>query len=132
MRLVRVVSLLALIATPWQRSYRDYSQFADSPLAPLRRNHVPMGTQLPGILVSWNQVRRPGTAVLARACAEMGVAGVARRRIRARAGRAAHTSGENGCGRGHQPLLNRGGWSFAQLREALAHDAGLKQTLAER
>ena len=134
--LIAVALILAVVAAAI--AYRDYSRFADSPLAPLPAAttlDVPMGTQLPGILRELEHLGiRPGTSLYWRALArQMGVAGKLH-------------AGEYALEPGASPrtLLARmaageviqhrftivEGWTFAQLRAALANDAGLKQTLA--
>jgi len=117
--------------------YRDFRAFAETPLAPLPAAttfEVPLGMPLPGILREL-QARgvRPGSSLYWRLLArQMGVAG------KLHAGEYAldpgispHTllakmaTGE--VIQHHFTIVE--GWTFAQLREALAHDAGLKQTL---
>ena len=139
LRLRGVFACLVLIAVAVAiYAWRDYSRFADAPLAPLAAAiviDVPLGTPLPGIL---RELEHGGVQtgrslywrILAR---RMGVAG----RLHA---------GEYALAPGITPrqLLAKmaaddvvqhrftivEGWTFAQLRAALAHDADLKQTLA--
>jgi UPF0755 protein len=119
-------------------AYRAYIQFADSPLAPLPAAvtiDVPMGTQLPGILRELEHQRiRTGSSLYWRVLArQLGVAGKLH-------------AGEYALEPGLSPraLLTKmaagdviqhhftivEGWTFAQLREALARDPGLKPSLA--
>jgi len=130
--------LLALLAGAGGWLYLDYSRFADTPLAPLaeaKSLEIPLGTALPGIL---HELERQGVRsdsaiywrVLAR---QMGVSG------KLHAGEYSLLPGTSP--RALLAKLAAGdvvqhrftiveGWTFAQLREALSHDQGLKQTLA--
>ena len=136
MKFLRVVVLIILIAVG-VFAWRDYSQFADTPLALAAPTtiDVPIGTQLPGILRELERQHvRTGTSLHWRLLArQMGVAGKLH-------------AGEYALDAGTTPraLLAKmaageviqhrftivEGWTFAQLREALAREAGLKQTLA--
>jgi UPF0755 protein len=127
-----VLAVAAFIA------YGDYSRFTDTPLAPLSAQttiDVPMGTQLPGILRELErQGVRTGTSLYWRLLArQMGVAG------RLHAGEYALEPGMSprvllakmAAGeviQHHFTIVE--GWTFGQLREALARDPALKQTLA--
>jgi UPF0755 protein len=117
-------------------AYRDYSAFAQAPLVQTATTlDVPMGTQLPGIV---RQLEQQGVHVgqplywrlLAR---QMGVAG------RLHAGEYALDPGTSprtllakmAAGeviQHHFTIVE--GWTFTQLRDALAHDPNLKQTLS--
>ena len=130
--------LLLLLAGAAAYFYADYTRFADAPLAPLPAPltiDVPLGSALPGILHELErQGVRTGTPLYWRALArQTGVAG------KLHAGEYALTPGltprtllaKMAAGdviQHHFTIVE--GWTFAQLREALAHDAGLKQTLA--
>jgi len=117
-------------------AYRDYSAFAQTPLTQSATTlDVPIGTQLPGIV---RELERRGVRtgqplywrLLAR---QMGVAGKLH-------------AGEYALDAGITPRALLGkmaageviqhhftiveGWTFGQLRDALARDPGLKQTLA--
>ena len=117
--------------------YADFQRFADAPLAPLPESatlDVAIGTPLPGIVRDL-QARgvRSGPALYWRLLArQMSVAG------KLHAGEYALDPGISP--RGLLAKLAAGaviqhkctiveGWTFAQLREALAHDAELAQTL---
>jgi len=136
MKFLRVIVLIILIAFG-VFAWRDYRQFADMPLALTAPTtiDVPMGTQLPGILRELeHQHVRTGTSLYWRLLArQMGVAGKLHAGeyaldagITPRALLAKMASGE--VIQHHFTVVE--GWTFAQLREALAHDVGLKQTLA--
>jgi UPF0755 protein len=130
--------LLATAAIGAGALYRDYRAFADAPLAPLPTAatiDVPMGTSLPGIVTLLEQQGlRPGRSLYWRVLArQIGVAG------RLHAGEYALAPGATP--RGLLAKMAAGdviqhrftiveGWTFAQLRNALAQDAELKQTLA--
>ncbi len=117
--------------------YADVQRFADAPLAPLPKSatlDVALGTPLPGIVRDLDaRGIRSGPALYWRLLArQMGVAGKLH-------------AGEYALGPGITPrgLLAKmaageviqhkftivEGWTFAQLRDALAHDAVLAQTL---
>jgi UPF0755 protein len=137
LRVIMVVALIVAVSVGIL-AYRDYARFVEAPLAPLSAAttiDVPMGTQLPGILRELErQGMRPGSPLYWRLLArQMGVAGKLH-------------AGEYALEPGMSPrtLLAKmatgeviqhhftivEGWTFAQLREALAHDTGLKQALA--
>jgi UPF0755 protein len=117
--------------------YSEYRHFADTALAPLANEtsiDVPLGTPLPGVLRLLEAVGiRVGQPLYWRALArETGTAG------RLHAGEYALTPGLTP--RGLLAKMAAGeviqhrftiveGWTFAQLRSALAQDAGLAQTL---
>jgi len=140
MKLARAVFTVALIlaGAAGVVAYRDYSQFTESPLAPLPAAttlDVPMGTQLPGILRELErQGVRPGASLYWRVLArQMGVAGKLH-------------AGEYALDPGTSPraLLAKmaageviqhrftivEGRAFAALRIAPARDAASEQTLA--
>jgi len=136
MKFLRVVAVVVLIAAGFF-VWREYSQFADAPLAlPAPTTiDVPMGTQLPGILRELeHQGVRTGQQLYWRLLArQMGVAGKLHAGeyaldagITPRALLAKMAAGE--VIQHHFTIVE--GWTFAQLRDALAHDSGLKQTLA--
>ena len=130
--------LLGILAGVAAYFYSEYRHFADAPLAPLDAAtsiDVPMGTNLPGVLrVLEADGIRVGQTLSWRALArEMGVAG------RLHAGEYALPPGitprallaKMAAGdvvQHHFTIVE--GWTFAQTRAALAHDADLKQTLA--
>lgn len=117
--------------------YADFQRFADAPMAPLPKSatlDVALGTPLPGIVRDLDaRGIRSGPAVYWRLLArQMGVAG------RLRAGEYALEPGT--APRSLLAKMAAGevvqhkftiveGWTFAQLRGALAHDAALAQTL---
>jgi UPF0755 protein len=130
--------LLLLIAGAATYLYRDYRQFAMTPLAPLGAPavvDVPLGTPLPGVLrMLERQGIRAGNLWYWRALTrELGVAGKLH-------------AGEYSLAPGLTPtdLLKKmaagdvvqhhftivEGWTFKQLRSALAQDSSLHQTLA--
>jgi len=137
---VRAFSVIVLIVAVAAAivAYRDYSAFAQAPLVPTSTTlDVPMGTQLPGIVRQLEQQGvRTGNALYWRLLArQMGVAG------RLHAGEYALEPGTSprallakmAAGeviQRHFTIVE--GWTFVQLRDALAHDANLKQTLAAR
>jgi UPF0755 protein len=117
--------------------YADFRRFADAPLAPLPKSatlDVALGTPLPGIVRDLDaRGIRSGPALYWRLLArQMGVAGKLH-------------AGEYALDPGTAPrnLLAKmaageviqhkftivEGWTYAQLRDALAHDASLAQTL---
>ena len=118
--------------------YNRYQRFADTPLAPLTEQKtidVPLGTALPGVLHELEgQGIHTGSLLYWRALArQMGVAG------KLHAGEYALPPGltphallaKMAAGeviQHHFTIVE--GWTFAQVREALTHDQGLKQTLA--
>ncbi len=132
---VLLILVSTAIAVAWV--YRDYRAFADAPLAPLPvaiSIDVPLGTALPGILHLLEQQNvRPGQSLYWRILArQMGVAG------RLHAGEYALAPGitprrmlekmvAGDVVQHHFTIVE--GWTFAQLRTALAQDAELKQTL---
>jgi UPF0755 protein len=132
------VVLLLILAGVGAYFYADYTRFADAPLAPLSAPttlDVPLGSALPGILHELERTGvRTGPALHWRVLArQMGVAG------KLHAGEYALAPGmtprslltKMAAGeviQHHFTIVER--WTFAQLREALAHDADLKQTLA--
>ena len=136
MKFLRAVAVVMLIAAGIL-AWHEYSQFADTPL-PLPTPttiDVPMGTQLPGILRELeHQGVRTGQQLYWRLLArQMGVAGKLHAGeyaldagITPRALLAKMAAGE--VIQHHFTIVE--GWTFAQLRDALAHDSGLKQTLA--
>ncbi|MGH8091050.1 MAG: endolytic transglycosylase MltG [Rudaea sp.] len=117
--------------------YAEFQRFADAPLAPLPESatlDVALGTPLPGIVRDLDaRGIRSGSGLYWRVLArQMGVAG------KLHAGEYALDPGVSP--RGLLAKLAAGaviqhkftiveGWTFAQLREALAHDAELAQTL---
>lgn len=133
-----LIALLLLVAAAAAFGYRDYRQFAQAALQPLPETiaiEVPPGTSLTGVVRVLEQHGvRPGNGwywrVLAR---ELGVAG------KLHAGEYALTPGLT-----PKTLLERmaagdviqhrftivEGWTFRQLRLALAQDTTLQQTLA--
>jgi UPF0755 protein len=129
---------LALLLAGTVVAYRDYASFAETPLAPLPAPitlDIPLGTALPGILRELEHAGvRTGPSLYWRVLTrQMGVAG----RLHAgeyaldpgispRALLAKMAAGE--VIQHHFTIVE--GWTFAQLREALAHDAELKQSLA--
>jgi UPF0755 protein len=135
MRALLVIVLLVALAAGII-AYRDYSAFAQTPLVQTATTlDVPMGTQLPGIVRQLEQQGvRAGNSLYWRLLArQMGVAG------RLHAGEYALEPGTSphallakmAAGeviQHHFTIVE--GWTFAQLRDALAHDANLKQTLA--
>lgn len=137
MRAFFVVVLIVAVAAGII-AYRDYSAFAQAPLVQTATSlDVPIGTQLPGILRELEQQGvRTGQSLYWRLLArQMGVAG------RLHAGEYALEAGISPRGllakmaagevvQHHFTIVE--GWTFAQLRDALARDAGLKQTLATR
>ena len=136
MKFLRVVVLIILIAVG-VFAWRDYSQFADTPLALAAPTtiDVPIGTQLPGILRELERQHvRTGTSLHWRLLArQRGVAG------KLHAGEYALDAGitprallaKMAAGEVIQHRFTIvEGWTFAQLRDALAREAGLKQTLA--
>jgi UPF0755 protein len=135
-RFFLVVLILAVAAGVL--AYRDFSQFADAPLpvAAATTIDVPVGTQLPGILRELeHQNIRTGTSLYWRVLArQMGVAGKLHAGeyavdpgLSPRALLAKMSAGE--VIQHHFTIVE--GWTFAQLREALARDTGLKQTYAK-
>ena len=130
--------LLVLLAGAGGWLYVDYSRFADAPLAPLveaKSLEIPLGTALPGILHELErQGVRTGSAIYWRVLArQMGVAG------KLHAGEYSLLPGTSprallaklAAGdvvQHHFTIVE--GWTFAQLREALSHDEGLRPTLA--
>ena len=134
------VLLLALLGGIAAYFYVDYQRFADAPLAPLAEQKtidVPLGSALPGVLHELHaQGIETGSPWYWRALArQTGVAG------KLHAGEYALPPGITPRGllakmaageviQHHFTIVE--GWTFAQLREALARDAGLKQTLAGR
>jgi UPF0755 protein len=131
--IVLIVAVAAAIV-----GYRDFRAFAQAPLVQTATTlEVPMGTQLPGIVRQLEQQGvRSGNALYWRLLArQMGVAG------RLHAGEYALEGGTSprallakmAAGeviQHHFTIVE--GWTFAQLRDALAHDASLKQTLGAR
>ncbi len=136
--LLEVLALLLLAAIAYGAYlYRDYKRFVDAPIAGIATNtaiDVPLGLPLPGV-VKLLDTRgfSPGNAYYWRLLArEMGVAGKLH-------------AGEYGLEPGLTPraLLRKmaageviqhhftivEGWTFAQLRAALAQDVGVAQTL---
>jgi len=134
----RIVALAVAVAIPAGVAffYVDFSRFAEAPLIQATATiDVPMGTQLPGILRELDhQGAHTGNSFYWRLLArQMGVAGKLH-------------AGEYAIDPGMSPrmLLTKmaagdviqhhftivEGWTFGQLREALARDAGLKPTLA--
>ena len=137
MKFLRVVAL-AIFIVAGVFAWRDYSQFAEMPLTlPAATTiDVPMGTQLPGILRELeHQGAGTGQALYWRLLArQMGVAGKLHAGeyaldvgITPRALLAKMAAGE--VIQHHFTIVE--GWTFAQLRDALAHVAGLKQTLGK-
>ena len=136
--LAAFVVLLLLLAGSAAYLYSDYSRFAEAPLQPLAAPatiDVPLGSALPGILRELERQNvQPGSGLYWRLLArQMGVAG------KLHAGEYALTPGisprallaKMAAGdviQHHFTIVE--GWTFAQLRDALAHDAGLRQTLA--
>jgi UPF0755 protein len=132
-----LILLVLAIAVAWW-FYRDYRLFSDSPLAPLPEAttmDVPIGTHLPGVLHLIEQRGiRIGNSIYWRLLArELGVAG------KLHAGEYALTPGltpaellrKMAAGdvvQHHFTIVE--GWTFKQLRLALAQDAALQQTLA--
>ncbi len=130
--------LLGIAAGVAAYFYSEYRHFADAPLAPLDAAtsiDVPMGTNLPGVLrVLEADGIHVGQNLYWRALArEMGIAG------RLHAGEYALAPGmtprallaKMAAGdvvQHHFTIVE--GWTFAQTRVALAHDADLGQTLA--
>ena len=131
-----VAALFALVAAVAVYFYTDYQRFADTPVAPLAiAIDVPLGTPLAGVL---RELERGGVQtgqslywrLLAR---QMGVGG------RLHAGEYALAPGitprqllaKMAAGEviQHHFIIVEG-WSFAQLRAALAQDIDLKPTLA--
>jgi UPF0755 protein len=117
--------------------YADFRHFADAPLAPLPKSatlDVALGTPLPGIVRDLDaRGIRSGPALYWRLLArQMGVAGklhageyalepgMAPRNLLAKMAAGAVIQ--------HKFTIVEG-WTFAQLRDALAHDASLAQTL---
>ena len=135
-RLAMVV-LLLLIAGTALYFYRDYRHFADAPLpiAEATAIDVPLGTPVTGVvrILAQNGIATGNSwywRVLAR---QLGVAG------RLHAGEYALAPGLTPTGllqkmaagdvvQHHFTIVE--GWTFRQLRLALAQDAGLQQTLA--
>jgi UPF0755 protein len=129
--------LLVLVAAVAGWFYRDYRLFSNSPLAPLPEAttmDVPIGTHLPGVLRLIEQRGiRIGYSMYWRLLArELGVAG------KLHAGEYALTPGltpaellrKMAAGdvvQHHFTIVE--GWTFKQLRLALAQDAALQQTL---
>lgn len=133
------VLLLAIGAGVVGYLYVDYARFADAPLAPLaeaRTIDVPLGTALPGVLHAlqaqgiraespwyWRLLaRQTGTAGKLHAGEYALQPGITPRGLLAKM-----AAGE--VIQHHFTIVE--GWTFAQLRDALARDAGLKQTLAQ-
>jgi UPF0755 protein len=132
------VVLFALAASMAVYFYTDYRQFTSTPLAPLavaKSVDVPLGTPLAGVLRLLEAAGvRAGQPLYWRALArEMGVSG------RLHAGEYALAPGITPRGllvkmaagdviQHHFTIVE--GWTFAQLRTALAQDAALAQTLA--
>ena len=136
MKFLRAIAVVVLMTAGFF-AWHEYSQFADAPLAlPAPTTiDVPMGTQLPGILRELeHQGVRTGQQLYWRLLArQMGVAGKLHAGeyaldagITPRALLAKMAAGE--VIQHHFTIVE--GWTFAQLRDALAHDSGLKQTLA--
>ena len=132
------VLLLAVAAGVAAYLYTDYHRFADTPLAPLAEQKtidVPLGTALPGVLHELNAqgirtespwywralARQTGTAGKLHAGEYALPPGITPRGLLAKM-----AAGE--VIQHHFTIVE--GWTFAQLRDALAHDTGLKQTLA--
>jgi len=128
--------LAAAGAASW--GYWDYRHFADAPLGPLAEAttiDVPLGTHLPGVLhlIEQRGVATGNTFYWRLLARQLGVAGKLH-------------AGEYALAPGLTPVellrkLAAGdviqhhftiveGWTFKQLRVALAQDAGLQQTLA--
>ena len=118
-------------------AWRDYSEFADAslPISAAITIDVPLGTQLPGILRELErQGVRTGQPLYWRLLArQMGVAGKLHAGeyaidpgLSPRALLAKMAAGE--VIQHHFTIVE--GWTFAELRDALARDADLKQTLA--
>jgi len=130
--------LLVLVAAVAGWFYRDYRLFSESPLAPLPEAttmDVPIGTHLPGVLHLIEQRGiRVGNSMYWRLLArELGVAG------KLHAGEYALTPGltqaellrKMAAGdfvQHHFTIVE--GWTFKQLRLALAQDTGLQHALA--
>lgn len=139
MRILRTVIVLLLLfaAIGAGYFYRDYTHFAGAPLAPLPKSatlDVAFGTPLPGIVRDLDaRGIRSAPALYWRLLArQMGVAG------KLHAGEYSLDPGISP--RGLLAKMATGeviqhkftiveGWTFAQLRDALAHDAVLAQTL---
>jgi UPF0755 protein len=131
-----VLFVLGAAAAGW--FYRDYRMFSDSALAPLAEAttmDVPLGTSLSGVLrlVEQRGIRIGNLLHWRLLARELGVAG------RLQAGEYALTPGltpaellkKMAAGdvvQHHFTIVE--GWTFKQLRLALAQDAGLQQTLA--
>ena len=139
MKFLRVFASIVVIAIAVGAAfvYSDYSRFTDTPLPmPAATTlDVPMGTQLPGILRELeHQGVRTGQSLYWRLLArQMGVAGKLHAGeyaldvgITPRALLAKMAAGEVIQ---HRFTIVEG-WTFAELRDALAHDPGLNQTLA--
>jgi len=134
-RAIFVIVLIVAVAAGIS-AWRDYSAFAQTPLVQTAVTlDVPIGTQLPGILRELEQQGvRTGPSLYWRLLArQMGVAGKLHAGeyaldggVTPRALLARMAAGE--VIQHHFTIVE--GWTFGQLREALAHDAGLKQTLA--
>jgi UPF0755 protein len=139
LRLRGVFACLVLIAMAVAiYAWRDYSRFADAPLAPqpaATTIDVPLGTSLPGILrLLEQQGVQPGQSLYWRLLArQMGVAGhlhageyalapgITPRQLLAKM-----AAGE--VIQHHFTIVE--GWTFVQLRAALAQDTDLKPKLA--
>jgi UPF0755 protein len=136
-RVVVVVLLLAIVGAA-AFVYRDYRMFADAALQPLAEPttfDVPRGTSLPGIvrLLGLRGIRTGNSWYWRALARERGIAG------RLHAGEYALTPGltpaqlleKMAAGEviQHQFTIVEG-WTFRQLRQALAQDDALAQTLA--
>jgi len=137
LRIIGTVILILAVAAGVV-AYRDYSEFADAPLTPLPGAltiEVPLGTPLPGIVreLEHHGIHAGAPLYWRLLARQLGVAG------RLHAGEYALEPGisprallmKMAAGdviQHHFTIVE--GWTFAQLREALAHDPGLKQTLA--
>ncbi len=136
---VALVLLVALVLTGAASVYiyTDYTRFADGPLSPLRDSttiDVPLGTALPGVLRMIDSAGiRSGQPLYWRFLArQMDVAG------RLKAGEYAIDPGitprmllakmiAGDVIQHHFTIVE--GWTFVQVRAALAADSGIKQTI---
>jgi len=132
-----LILLVLATAVAWW-FYRDYRLFTDSPLAPLPETtnmDVPIGTHLPGVLhlVEQRGIRTGNSLYWRLLARELGVAG------KLHAGEYALTPGltpaellrKMAAGdvvQHHFTIVE--GWTFKQLRLALAQDGALQHTLA--